>query len=593
MKLLPKDWPSDKTSHAVGFFAQSALELVHDMSWESYKLPALSPLWRLIELRRVSQQVMRGILPAKALEPIIDELNDSLSSDPIIASMLEMRKADVSDLTISKLDKPHDIYSQCGFILDMCRKDYRSKSENVIVDEVMGAGRKSIIYLMLKNYLSDLRLQGHSNRSIEQAARDTFFAPGIKPGRGVVRRFFRKFPKENVTFYTYGVASENLIEALGRIGVVQKVSGRKVPRKISSKVKPLENESHFWIESEARDVYSAALRSGRILDFSEAVLSIFPGKPLGKLPEECYVTKRGASEYTLAPIKSNFSKRILSYSANSAFAHMERVGTLLTKNRKTDSIVGSNLLRATATAALADKSSAAEVKLLTLWAAFEALLPIVPDGVGNRISHFLEYIVPAVTISYARECFIEFSRDASRLHSSAYKEAISKIEHDTDELGKLAFLVVKGSKDQKLEFCSHFLSNPMALYRLKVLEEKFSKPNRFEVAVNSHYNRVSWQVQRIYRERNAVMHNGESSPFVDQLLSNTHHYYLSTFSNIEMISKSYGGLSVSHALSAIRKLKQADSAKLSRAKSGFKSDPSLSEGILLDLISGHFFHPEF
>lgn len=44
LKLLPDDWPSDKTSHAVGFFAQSALELVHEMSWESYKLPALSPL---------------------------------------------------------------------------------------------------------------------------------------------------------------------------------------------------------------------------------------------------------------------------------------------------------------------------------------------------------------------------------------------------------------------------------------------------------------------------------------------------------------------------------------------------------------------
>lgn len=535
---------------------------------------------------------MRGILPGKALDPIIDELNDSISSDPVVASMLEKKKADVSDLIISKNDRPHDIYSQCGFILDMCRKNYRSVSENIIIDECMGAGRKSAIHLMLKNYLSDLRLQGHSIRSIEEVARETFFISGTKPGRGLVRSFFRKLPQENVTFDVYGIASDDLIEALSRIGVTQKVSGRKVPRKISAKAKPMKNESYFWLEHEARDVFSAALRSGRILDFSEAVLSIFPGKPLGRLPEKCYVTKRGASKYISAPIKSSFSKRILSYSANSAFAHMERVGSLLTKNHTTDGIVGSNLLRATATAALADKSSAAEVKLLTLWAAFEALLPIVPDGVGNRISHFLEYIVPAVTISYARECFIEFSRDAERLHSSAYKKALLEIEREGGPLEKLAFLVVKGSEEQKIKFCSNFLNNPMALCRLKVLEEKFSKPDRFETAVNAHSNRVSWQVQRIYRERNAVMHNGESSPFVDQLLSNTHHYYLSTFSNIETISKSYGGLSVSHALSAIRKLAQADSAKLSRAKSCVKKDPDRSEDILLDLISGHFFEPE-
>ena len=54
-------------------------------------------------------------------------------------------------------------------------------------------------------------------------------------------------------------------------------------------------------------------------------------------------------------------------------------------NEKEEDIVGSELLRALMTASLVDSSNDAEVKLLTLWAAFEAMLPSVPDEAKNRI----------------------------------------------------------------------------------------------------------------------------------------------------------------------------------------------------------------
>lgn len=588
MKLLPTGWPNGDVAKAIGFFAQASLELVHEKSWESYKLPTLSPLWRLIEARGVSQSVMRGILPQKALDPIVDEANESFTADPAIRSILLRRQIEATDLTVSRSDKPHDIYTQCGFLIDFCHNEYRQEVENLLIEECFSKKRRSEIYALLKNYFSNIVLNGQSRQSIEMGLRDHFFTKTFTVDRSLLRRFFSRFPKKDQTFNIYGVAAVDLVEAMSRVVQVRTISGSKIPRKLNKIKKAGKHETYFLIDAQARDHYAAAIISGSLLGAAEAILSLFPGESMGELPATLNVTKRKASVYLSAPSKIGYSKRILSHSTNSAFRHMDRFANLLVKSQNSDAEVGANLFRATMTAALAEKSTAAEVKLLTLWAAFEALLPIVPDGAGNRISHFLRYIVPAVTISYARDSFLEFSRDADRLHHTGYRDYLNAIPGDGTPVDKLAALVINGSPEQKRGFCAIFLRNPLALYRLRVLENSYSDPSKFENTIKRHSQRVSWQIQRIYRERNTVMHSGQSSRYIDQLLSNTYHYYGMVFVNIETVSKSYGGLSTSHALSAIRKLNQADEAKLIRAKTNFSDDPIRSQATMLEIVAGHF-----
>ena len=136
------------------------------------------------------------------------------------------------------------------------------------------------------------------------------------------------------------------------------------------------------------------------------------------------------------------------------------------------------------------------------------------------------------------------------------------------------------------------IANPLALYRLKVLEDSFSKPADFEAFVRGHAQRVRWQLQRIYRERNTVMHNGESSPFINQLLSNTYYYYHHTFFNIETVSNSYGALSIAQSLSAVQKLFFSDQDKLTRSKKLEGLDGPKAKEVLLSIVAGHFHNEE-
>lgn len=42
--------------------------------------------------------------------------------------------------------------------------------------------------------------------------------------------------------------------------------------------------------------------------------------------------------------------------------------------------------------------------------------------------------------------------------------------------------------------------------------------------MKAHIERVSWQVQRIYRTRNLIIHSGKSVPYIDILVENLHSY---------------------------------------------------------------------
>ena len=590
MKRLPSGWPQTENGKSIGFFAQSALEMVHPISWESYKLQTLSPLWRLNELRKVANSVIRGIVPTKVLDPMLNEANRSFCSDPVCCEILSKKDITATDLAISKEDKAPDILTQCGFLLNVCYGSYRSTAEYLVVTECFDKRRKSEIYLILGNYLSELVLEGQSRASIELIIRETFFdAVPKKFDRNLLRRFFSKFPKKNHTFRVYGQADRKLVETIKRIIPIKAISGKSIPKMVASLETKRPGEAYFFIDSESRDFHTAVVRSGRLLGVGEAVLMLFPGEHTGKFPDHMYAAKKGTSTYNKAPTKPQFSKRVLSHSKHSAFRHMDRVRSLIVNDRnRPESIVGTDFLRAIMTANLADNSPAPEVKLLTLWAAFEALLPLVPEGANNRISHFLEYIVPAVCLSYVRENFVEFCRDAERLHNSAFTKFLKTILGDRIPVDKLAAIIINGDPVQQRGLCVVFEKNPLALYRLMNLKQKFSTAEEFEKTMKLHSERVEWQVQRIYRERNTVMHNGESSPFVEQLLSNTYYYYLLTFTNIETVSKSYNGVTIPQSLSAIRKLSQADQTKVKRARSLTKERPIEAQAILLELVSGHF-----
>lgn len=588
MKLLPQQWPNSPDAKALGFFAQALLELVHDESWESYKLPSLAVPSRLIELRKVARAVMRNSLPAKVLEPMLEEIDEAFHHDSVVAEILKRKGLSSEDLRLSATDKADDIYLQAGFILSILDGEYRTVAERLIIEECFEKQRRSEIYALTKSLFSELIIYGHSRKSVEAAVRMSFFNKVPPVTRKSLSSFFALFPSEDLSFVVYGVANPAHIAEVGVVSGCEVLSAKAVPSRVKKLIAADSGKAYFRMDSPARDVFSAAYRSGKMMSAGEAFLSLFPGEMKGTVPEAFAVTRMRSSVCEIAEAKPTIRRRILSRSRKSTLVHMQRVARLITGPKKPDELVGAHLINAVLTASLAERSSAPAIRLLTLWAAFEALLPHVPDGSGNRISHFLDYIIPAVTVSYARDCFIEFSRDADRLHSTEYRAALSSIPVEGTLVDKLAAVVINGSDDQKRTLLRVFSCNPIALYKLKHLEDSFASPEAFERKLSAHTKRVTWQVQRIYRERNTVMHNGESSPFIEQLLSNIQYYYEAMFANLERAAAGYGSLPVSYALAALKKQKQIEKNRVIQSKRLQQKEPVRSQMLLLEVVTGRW-----
>jgi hypothetical protein len=70
-------------------------------------------------------------------------------------------------------------------------------------------------------------------------------------------------------------------------------------------------------------------------------------------------------------------------------------------------------------------------------------------------------------------------------------------------------------------------ASPLLLYRLFSVWKDFHDPRALATSIARSKTRVEWQVARIYRARNLLVHRGEQSRYTWRLLRNAH-YYVST-----------------------------------------------------------------
>ena len=75
--------------------------------------------------------------------------------------------------------------------------------------------------------------------------------------------------------------------------------------------------------------------------------------------------------------------------------------------------------------------------------------------------------------------------------------------------------------------------NPLFVYRLYLLwDDFFGNQKNFMKRLEAHRKNVEWQIRRIYRARNHVMHQGVCLPRTRQLIQHLHSYYIITIHNL-------------------------------------------------------------
>jgi hypothetical protein len=88
----------------------------------------------------------------------------------------------------------------------------------------------------------------------------------------------------------------------------------------------------------------------------------------------------------------------------------------------------------------------------------------------------------------------------------------------------LALLAVKDNDAIRSELYTELKDFHLLRFRAFQLHEILSSPEKVKLALTSHEQKVRWQIRRIYRTRNLIVHSGTRPTYIHSLIENGHDY---------------------------------------------------------------------
>lgn len=209
----------------------------------------------------------------------------------------------------------------------------------------------------------------------------------------------------------------------------------------------------------------------------------------------------------------------------------DKAGSLMRVHQRLGKEDAAQLMAALQYHRLALTATSDEARFINLWVALESLCQ---GGSGSIIDRVCTRVSPCVSISNIRKTFAALARyirylwvDADRPQFLALFPNSSATQLRQEDL--LRVLLLKPGSGNLTQLFGLTARHPLICHRLfRVKSRLLDSP--VSVAENLRYTQrnVEWQLKRIYRVRNEIVHKGSSSPRTLRHLTQHLHTYLIT-----------------------------------------------------------------
>lgn len=273
----------------------------------------------------------------------------------------------------------------------------------------------------------------------------------------------------------------------------------------------------------ARDVFHASRQAIRAMRDAVDVCNFYSEAPNSEILP-FVLTRTKAGHYEIVKMgEHDFRKR---------GARRARRLTMKTMDVVPRANLDGRILNALEHYNLAHFSSATRVKLVNLWTATECL-----TGSSNSIiGAVCDLVAPIVTwrrsdkiLNYMTGCLNESmaAGNTNKLPAAALGKG-DKVSRE-----RLLLVLSRPTRDSDLVALFAFAADhPLWVFRLLELWELFHCPATLLKDLNQSQQRVRWQLYRIYRSRNLIVHEGHDTHLTVSLLDNLHYYFSITLSRI-------------------------------------------------------------
>lgn len=375
--------------------------------------------------------------------------------------------------------------------------------------------------------MTTLSWGGFSQKYIQEIGQDFFHYGKNRIGSSAaIKEFLAKFndsSKEHTAIFRVDSAFDEIQSTAKKIGVdifVDMPDDLMLHRHLL----PLAGGGEVYAvirKIPAKDRFAAREAAESKLKLSQTLLNLFHHKKSLSWIDDCLILDDDLKAPQISRKPLNPMLKCVDRKIGVASFKLEKfVQEFSLENDSFSKFIRSSLLHT-----MALDSDSGENQLLNLWISLESLIPSETkvDDVSN-IEHIVNSLLPFLNMGYFRRLVNNLVKDLLRWDRKATTEAFRDVEgakfHE-----KLARIMALEEYRTKRDSIERSIQDFYLLRdRFDYFKNLFVSPGNVHAALDTHRCRLEWQIRRIYRTRNIVVHSGTAPRFTNQLIEHTHDY---------------------------------------------------------------------
>lgn len=520
-------WVLTQEIEGLLFFAQRIDEMLFDYTLDTYKPSALNAPFLAREAVGLIADIEAGVIDCANLEPVLQELEWAIQNDKISKKLLDANveyyiiRSDETKLSEIKLK-----LEVLGKTLEPYR--YLFLCIEALGEAIRGRSKKTIDQLA-RSMATTLVNIGVSKRYLYEVSHDFFFAADGDKVDSVdcFDLFVKKIFPVTHNFDLYFVASELMGDISDSISSMDAEIVESLPDDVS-KVAAInglekgENEVYVHIQYiQSFDKYSAREEAVRILENLSNLFTVFHHKSKISWRPEVLV-RQCCSEgiVVVLPPKSAMDKV-----ADMRSGKASKELNILIESLPLNKASRARLMRVADLHGLCVSHAISENQLVNIWTALETL---IPSNLGSsKISNIINAMLPFLMRGYISRIIERFTFDLLRWDLWRAKKILKKVQSrpGANLVERVANLLsTNDNKELRDELYAALKDFHLLRYRAFFLHETLSDPNKIKSILDVHEKKLIWQLRRIYRTRNLIVHSGRYPEYLNTLIENGHEY---------------------------------------------------------------------
>lgn len=516
-------------------FVQTLEEVLFYYSFESYKLPALNSHYLCYDLLRTKQNIEQKAITEGNFIPLSEEFENAIKYDMVLEKFLPTK-----EMLLGKRDKLKSY-------VDYTKLDYKAKinkyteaaeyiseiSDNVYLHTIYDVLIENIfsdnvnfevlqkIYTATRILATELVNGGYSPEYISHELKHTFLdkRKTIAGSEQELIDYFNKFLFEKKSYQViFGINAET-----SRILKQTKNITVQKPSKELKKDLGLKHNGDMVAELLVEDIdsYMAVERAYSYINTVVGLHRISQHHRPIYIKGTAQISQVDDELNVLSSSVIKNEKNVLLRANNESQIQSYFFDDQLLNNVNPPE----SFFRAVSLHNSALDSKEATNQLLDLWTAVETLVGF-RTGDEDKINVVCNILTSILNRSYMYNQMEQLCKDILTVLGKQGQVFFDKIEENEQNPMKLAFILgVKAQEENYNELKDMLEEYPILQYRMELFSKHiFCNSKTVFEELMRHKEKLKWQIMRIYRNRNMIVHNGEHMPYLEIVLGNLHYY---------------------------------------------------------------------